>query len=72
MRDKSERLENAIEKHQEYWEASVEYVDALDELKRGNNLSDEDIQRLRCMMTKLVADRYQIEFELNRLVEKNQ
>lgn len=68
----NEKIDNVIKKHREYWIASEEYAHALDGLNEANNLSDEDIQRLRCMKTKLVADRCQIEFELNRIVEKNQ
>lgn len=66
----NDKLENVINKHQEYWRASEEYAHALDELNGVNGLGDENLQRLRVMKTKLMADRCQIEFELNRLVEK--
>lgn len=68
----NDRLESVIDKHTQYWRASEEYAHALEELNGMNGLDDEDIQRLRVMKTKLVADRCQIEFDLNRLVEKNQ
>lgn len=69
MSKKSEKLDNIVNKHMEYWKASDEYARALDEL---NDLDFEDSQRIRCMKTKLMADKCQIEFELNRLVEKQQ
>ena len=68
----NDKLESVINKHTQYWRASEEYAHALDELNGMNGLDDEDIQRLRVMKTKLMADKCQIEFELNRLVEKNQ
>lgn len=68
----NDKLESVISKHTEYWRVSEEYIHALEELDDMNRLDDEDIQRLRVMKTKLMADRCQIEFELNRLVEKIQ
>lgn len=69
---KNNKLESVIDKHMQYWRASEEYVQAINELSTMNSLDDEDIQRLRVMKTKLMADKCQIEFELNRLVEKHQ
>lgn len=69
---KNDKLESVIDKHMQYWRASEEYSQAINELSTMNNLDDEDIQRLRMMKTKLMADKCQIEFELNRIVEKHQ
>lgn len=70
MKDKDEIIDAIIEAHRNYWYASGEYKHALDKLSGTNNTSDETLQRLRCMKTKLEADRCQLEFELNRIVEK--
>lgn len=69
MKTADKILDNIIEIHREYWLASTKYELELEEMERLNNKSDETLQRLRCMRTKLIADRYQIEFELNRIVE---
>lgn len=69
---KSKKIDNVINAHRKYWVATSDYIYALGMLEGENNLSYEDIQRLRCMKTRLMADRCQIEFDLNRLVEKNQ
>ena len=65
-------LDKIIELHREYWLASERYELELEEMEHSNNKSDETLQRLRCMRTKLVADRFQIEFDLNRIVEELQ
>lgn len=66
------KSEKIVKAHQKYWVATSDYIHAIGLLKGENNLSHEDIQRLRCMETKLMADRCRIEFELNRVVENNQ
>lgn len=70
--NKSEKIDKIVNAHQKYWVATSDYIYALGLLEGENNLSHEDIQRLRCMKTELMADRCRIEFELNRVVEKIQ
>lgn len=72
MKTADKILDKIIKIHEEYWLASEKYELELEELERSNNVSDETLQRARCMRTKLIADRYRIEFELNRIVEKYQ
>lgn len=69
---KSKKIDDIVNAHHKYWVATSDYVFALGLLEGENNLSHEDIQRSRCMKTELMAERCRIEFELNRLVEKNQ
>lgn len=66
----NKHLDEAVKAHEEYWLASERYGNVLIEMEKSCNKSDETLQRLRCMRTKLIADRYQIEFELNRIVEE--
>ena len=66
------KIDDIVNAHQKYWVATSKYIHALGALEGENNVSDESIQRLRCMKTELMADRCRIEFELNRLIEKNQ
>ena len=69
---KSKKIDHIVNAHHKYWVATSDYMFALGLLEGENNLSHEDIQRSRCMKTELMAERCRIEFELNRLVEKNQ
>lgn len=69
MRTVGKVLDEIVEIHKEYWLVSERYELELEEMERLNNKSDETLQRLRCMRTKLVADRFRIEFELNRIME---
>lgn len=72
MKTADKYLDKIIELHGEYWLASERYELELEEMEHSNNKSDETLQRLRCMRTKLIADRFQIEFDLNRIVEELQ
>ena len=65
-----ELLEYIIKAHGDYWYSAGEYIHLIEKLYNANNLSDMTNQRLRCMKTKLEADRWQIEFELNRVAEE--
>lgn len=65
------KLDGIIDAHQRYWTATSDYINALGALEVLAGETNEDTQRLRCMKTKIMADRCRIEFELNRLVEKN-
>jgi len=69
MKTADKILDKVVEIHREYWLASERYELELEEMEHSNNKSDETLQRLRCMRTKLIADRFRIEFELNRIVE---
>lgn len=69
---KSKKIDDIVNAHHKYWVATSDYMFALGLLEGENNLSHEDIQRSRCMKTELMAERCRIEFELNRLLEKNQ
>ena len=67
---RNDKVENIIDKHQKYWQASEEYIKALDELNGTNGLDIGGIQRLRMVKTKLMSDRCQIEFELNKILAR--
>lgn len=69
--NKSKKIDDIINAHNRYWLATRDYINALEALEKENNMSDESIQRLRCIKTELMANRCWIEFELNRLLEKN-
>lgn len=69
--NKSKKIDDIINTHNKYWLATSEYINALGTLEKENNMSDENIQRLRCIKAELTANRCWIEFELNRLLEKN-
>ena len=70
--NKNKKIDDIINAHNKYWLATSDYINALEALEKENNMSDESIQRLRCIKTELMANRCWIEFELNRLLEKNQ
>lgn len=67
-KSKQQLADEAVEAWEKFWKASEEFEDALTELQ-GSNIRDISKQRILQMKSKLYADRFDIEFSLNRLIE---
>ncbi len=65
---KQQLADEMIEAWNKFWKASEEFENALTELQ-GSNIRDISNQRILQMKSKLYADRCDIEFGLNRLIE---
>ena len=55
--NKNKKIDDIINAHNKYWLATSDYINALEALEKENNMSDESIQRLRCIKTELMTNR---------------
>ena len=68
---KQQLADEMVEAWEECWKASERLELALEEFQ-GSNIRTISNQRIRQMKSKLNADRCDIEFSLNRLIEDEQ
>lgn len=68
---KQQLADEMVEAWAKFWKASKEIENALGEFQ-GSNIRDISNQRILHMKSKLYADRCDIEFSLNRLIEDEQ
>lgn len=67
-KSKQQLADEMVEAWEKFWKASEEFENALTEFQ-GSNIREISNQRLMQMKSKLYADRFDIEFSLNRLIE---
>lgn len=65
---KQQLADEVVEAWEKFWKASEEFENALTEFK-DSNIRDISNQRIRQVNSKLNADRFDLEFSLNRLIE---
>lgn len=65
---KQQLANEAVEAWGKLWKASEEFENSLTEFQ-GANIQDISNQRINQVKSKLYADRCDIEFSLNRLIE---
>lgn len=65
---KQQLTDEVVEAWEKFWKASEEFENALTEFK-DSNIRDISNQRIRQVNSKLNADRFDLEFSLNRLIE---
>lgn len=65
---KQQLADEMVEAWSKFWKASEELENSLTEFQ-GSNIQDISNQRIKKMKSKLNADRCNIEFSLNRLIE---
>lgn len=70
-KSKQKLADEMVEAWEKFWKASEEFELALEEFQ-GSNIRDISNQRILQMKSKLYADRCDIEFSLNRLIEDEQ
>lgn len=67
-KSKQQLADEMVEAWEKFWKVSEEFENYLTEFG-GSNIRDISNQRILQMKSKLYADRCDIEFSLNRLVE---
>lgn len=70
-KSKQQLADEMVEAWEKFWKASEELEDSLNGFQ-GSNIRDISRQRILQMKSKLNADRFDIEFSLNRLIEDEQ
>lgn len=70
-KSKQQLADEMVEAWGDFWKASEEFENSLTEFQ-GANTRDISNQRILQMKSKLYADRCDIEFGLNRLIEDEQ
>lgn len=68
---KQQLADEMVEAWEKFWKASEEFETALEDFQ-GEQIRDITKQRILQMKSKLYADRCDIEFSLNRLIEDEQ
>lgn len=68
---KQQLADEMVEAWEKLWKASEEFENALEDFQ-GSGVRDVSNQRILQMKSKLYADRCDIEFSLNRLIEDEQ
>lgn len=67
-KSKQQLADEMVEAWEKFWKASEEFETALEDFQ-GEQIRDISTQRILQMKSKLYADRCDIEFSLNRLIE---
>lgn len=70
-KSKQQLADDMVEAWEKFWKASEEFETALEDFQ-GEQIRDITKQRILQMKSKLYADRCDIEFSLNRLIEDEQ
>lgn len=70
-KSKQQLADEMVEAWEKFWKASEEFENSLTEFQ-GSSIQDISKQRILRMKSKLCADRFDIEFSLNRLIEDEQ
>ena len=65
---KQQLTDEVVEAWEKFWKASEEFETALEDFQ-GEQIRDITNQRILQMKSKLNADRFDLEFSLNRLIE---
>lgn len=68
FKTKQQLADEMVEAWEKFWKASEEFENSLAEFG-CSNIHDISIQRILQMKSKLYADRCDLEFSLNRLIE---
>lgn len=65
---KKQLADEMVKAWEEFWKASEEFETALEDF-RGSQIKDITNQRIHKMRSRLNADLFELEFDLNRLIE---